>query len=79
MRLLVAVLASRQFYTIQVDGQLFHIDIRYQHLKVIGRGSYGVVCSADDVVGVFSFHITCTDCKQTSSDKENWKSVSRYC
>lgn len=35
-----------------MDGQLFHIDIRYQHLKVIGRGSYGVVCSADDVVGV---------------------------
>ncbi|OAO16009.1 mitogen-activated protein kinase [Blastocystis sp. ATCC 50177/Nand II] len=40
----------RQFYTIQVDRQLFHIDIRYQNLKVIGSGSYGVVCSADDVI-----------------------------
>ena len=44
-------LRQRRFYTLRVGKQIFQIDTRYQNLKVIGSGSYGVVCSADDVVG----------------------------
>ena len=47
-------LLFRKFYSIRVGKQIFQIDIRYQNLKVIGSGSYGVVCSADDVVFKFS-------------------------
>lgn len=41
---------SRKFYSLLVGKQVFQIDVRYQNLKVIGSGSYGIVCSADDVV-----------------------------
>lgn len=44
---------NSKFYTTRVGKQVFQIDARYQNLKVIGSGSYGVVCSADDVVGIY--------------------------
>ena len=40
----------REFYTVKIGNFTFEVDKRYQNLKVIGTGSYGVVCSADDVV-----------------------------
>lgn len=47
--------------------QIFQIDTRYQNLKVIGSGSYGVVCSADDVVGYDIYSIMILDCQTSSS------------
>ena len=34
--------------TTYIDKTAFTIDSRYNELKVIGKGSYGVVCSAID-------------------------------
>ena len=39
-----------EFYTVKIGNITFEVDKRYQNLKVIGHGSYGIVCSADDVV-----------------------------
>ncbi|CAN0042395.1 unnamed protein product, partial [Phaeothamnion confervicola] len=39
--------ASEDGYTIM--GNVFRVDARYKDLKAIGKGSYGVVCSAVDV------------------------------
>ncbi|CBK20736.2 uncharacterized protein [Blastocystis hominis] len=40
----------REFYTVKIGNFTFEVDKRYQNLKVIGNGSYGIVCSADDVI-----------------------------
>lgn len=34
----------------KIGNYTFEVDKRYQNLEVIGNGSYGIVCSADDVV-----------------------------
>ena len=39
-----------QFYVVKAKGVLLHIDARYQQLKPIGNGNYGIVCSALDAV-----------------------------
>lgn len=36
----------------KIGNYTFEVDKRYQNLKVIGNGSYGIVCSADDVVWI---------------------------
>jgi hypothetical protein len=41
---------ARRFHDVQIGGAPFSIDVRYQNLKQIGGGSYGIVCSADDTV-----------------------------
>ena len=41
-----------EFYTVKIGNITFEVDKRYQNLKVIGNGSYGIVCSADDVVWI---------------------------
>ncbi|KAK8820908.1 hypothetical protein WA556_005222 [Blastocystis sp. ATCC 50177/Nand II] len=43
-------LMARQFYVVKAKGVLLHIDARYQQLKPIGNGNYGIVCSALDAV-----------------------------
>eukprot|EP00904_Undaria_pinnatifida_P012721 jgi/Undpi1/857/HiC_scaffold_10.g04321.m1 len=35
---------------LHVNGTTFRIPERYNHLEVVGKGSYGVVCSAIDSV-----------------------------
>ncbi|ETW09608.1 CMGC/MAPK protein kinase [Aphanomyces invadans] len=36
--------------TFSVYGALFKVDVRYQFIAALGRGSYGIVCSARDLV-----------------------------
>lgn len=67
----------RQFYSVRMGKQLFHIDIRYQNLKVIGSGSYGVVCSADDVVIGVATAFTTVDRQTESCHQEDRRSVPR--
>ena len=52
-RVLYFSITSREFYLVEIGKHTFEVDKRYQNLKVIGAGSYGIVCSADDVVRVF--------------------------
>ncbi|KAF0755056.1 hypothetical protein AaE_005094 [Aphanomyces astaci] len=39
-----------QHATFSVYGTIFKVDVRYQFIAALGRGSYGIVCSAKDVV-----------------------------
>ena len=41
---------DRQYHTVIVSGNAFTVDVRYQTLKPVGAGSYGLVCSAEDSV-----------------------------
>jgi len=43
-------MAGRQYHDVMISGAPFSVDVRYQNLKQIGGGSYGIVCSADDSV-----------------------------
>ena len=45
-----------QFYVVKAKGVLLHIDARYQQLKPVGNGNYGIVCSALDAVVPFGMH-----------------------
>ncbi|CAK4633007.1 hypothetical protein LEN26_010887 [Aphanomyces euteiches] len=38
-----------QYTTFTVYGILFKVDVRYQFIAALGRGSYGTVCSAKDL------------------------------
>eukprot|EP01029_Cantina_marsupialis_P019834 TRINITY_DN4613_c0_g1_i2.p1 TRINITY_DN4613_c0_g1~~TRINITY_DN4613_c0_g1_i2.p1 ORF type:complete len:356 (-),score=95.88 TRINITY_DN4613_c0_g1_i2:251-1318(-) len=40
----------RGFQKHVISGTEFEVDVRYVNLKPIGRGSYGLVCSADDLI-----------------------------
>jgi len=40
----------REFHTFTISGTIFEVETRYQNLRAVGQGSYGLVCSADDVV-----------------------------
>jgi serine/threonine protein kinase len=40
-----------------VQGHTFTIDKRYEPKKILGRGSFGVVCTAEDHVRGFSIAI----------------------
>lgn len=73
----LCVYEHRQFYSVRMGKQLFHIDIRYQNLKVIGSGSYGVVCSADDVVIGVATAFTTVDRQTKSCHQEDRRSVPR--
>lgn len=44
-------MGNDDMHYVQVGYQQFFIDKRYVNLKACGDGSYGFVCSADDVVG----------------------------
>ena len=33
---------------VPTEGQFFEVDVRYQNLKMVGSGAYGMVCAADD-------------------------------
>jgi hypothetical protein len=41
---------ARRCHDVMIGGAPFSIDVRYQNLKQIGGGSYGIVCSADDTI-----------------------------
>ena len=41
---------EREYHTIMVSGNAFTVDVRYQTLKPVGAGSYGLVVSAEDTV-----------------------------
>jgi mitogen-activated protein kinase 1/3 len=44
-----AMTDDREYYKVQVTPtQSFEIDVRYQELKPVGSGAYGLVCSATD-------------------------------
>lgn len=43
-------LKAAKFYKATVGFHKFFVDKRYQNLKAIGDGSYGLVASADDLV-----------------------------
>jgi len=38
----------RSFHTFTISGTIFEVETRYQNLRAVGQGSYGLVCSADD-------------------------------
>ncbi|KDO24711.1 CMGC/MAPK protein kinase [Saprolegnia parasitica CBS 223.65] len=42
-------MAGPAYTTFSVYGTLFKVDVRYQFIAALGRGSYGIVCSAKDV------------------------------
>ncbi|EQC40987.1 CMGC/MAPK protein kinase [Saprolegnia diclina VS20] len=42
-------MAGPAYTTFTVYGTLFKVDVRYQFIAALGRGSYGIVCSAKDV------------------------------
>jgi hypothetical protein len=42
---------NRSYYTVQMTSKhAFTVDVRYQKLKRIGSGAYGIVCSAEDQI-----------------------------
>lgn len=41
---------GREFHQVTISGTLFEVETRYQNLKAVGQGSYGIVCSAEDSV-----------------------------
>jgi serine/threonine protein kinase len=43
------IIYYRKYYSNTVGKTVFTVDVRYRNLKPIGSGSYGVVCSAEDV------------------------------
>lgn len=47
---IINLLPDDAFQTVRVEGELFCIHRRYEDLKFVGRGSQGVVCSANDKV-----------------------------
>lgn len=47
---------------VKAKGVLLHIDARYQQLKPIGNGNYGIVCSALDAVPLYCI----THCQVTN-------------
>jgi serine/threonine protein kinase len=65
--------ATRGVSSFMVCGTRFDVDSRYQLIKPIGQGAYGVVCSATDSVGARKVAIKkiskafehLTDCKRT--------------
>ena len=40
----------RGYHTVTLGRTQFHVDVRYMNLKPIGKGAYGLVASADDLV-----------------------------
>jgi serine/threonine protein kinase len=40
----------RKYHTFKLAGNDFEVDVRYTDLKPVGGGSYGLVCSAHDMV-----------------------------
>lgn len=40
----------RQFHSFTISGTIFEVETRYENLRAVGQGSYGLVCSADDVL-----------------------------
>ena len=43
-------LQKRLYKTVEFKSKKFTVDIRYEKLKPVGKGAYGVVCSAKDSV-----------------------------
>ena len=41
---------SRPYYDVTLGKSVFTIDSRYQRLRAIGRGAYGLVAAAEDVL-----------------------------
>lgn len=46
-----AATIARKYNRWTLGKYLFVVDTRYTNVKPIGRGAYGLVCSADDLVG----------------------------
>ncbi len=41
---------KRAYYKVVLGKTEFEVDVRYHNLRPIGRGAYGLVASADDLV-----------------------------
>ncbi len=42
--------SPRPYYDVTLGKSVFTIDTRYQRLRAIGRGAYGLVAAADDIL-----------------------------
>ena len=58
----------RTFHSYTFGEQVFQVDTRYRNLKVIGSGSYGIVCSADDTVFLNSSFLMILGYRKSSCD-----------
>mmetsp|Transcript_23291 Transcript_23291/g.41182 ORF Transcript_23291/g.41182 Transcript_23291/m.41182 type:complete len:422 (-) Transcript_23291:253-1518(-) len=43
-------LPKREFHSFTISNTTFEVEKRYVNLRAVGQGSYGLVCSADDLV-----------------------------
>jgi serine/threonine protein kinase len=50
MNVSLSIYLYRKYHNESVGRTLYEIDVRYRHLKPVGSGSYGIVCSATDTV-----------------------------
>lgn len=56
----VDVPQARSYHTVNLGKTPFTVDVRYTNLKPIGRGAYGFVASADDLVRDQQFCVSST-------------------